>query len=269
MQRFAIFGNPVTHSKSPDLHNAIFKKYHIDANYEAVKVDSALEIKDYIIKHNIIGCNITVPFKEDILALCDELSDDARNIQAVNTITFKNGILKGHNTDGEGFMESISHYHNIKTALIIGAGGSSKAIVSSLMKKNIDVLVTNRSENRLEYYQNKNIKTALIDDLFVKKYDLIVNTTSAGLEDSSLPMNRDILKSLVSPAKYVVDIIYGKKTPFLELAENMGEVYQDGALMLVMQGVYANMIFADIDIDFEDRKHTMIEEAKNHILSDK
>ncbi len=266
MQKFAIFGNPVAHSKSPELHNAVFEKYHIDAIYEKVRVDNANEIKDYIVKNNIIGANITVPFKEDILPLCDELSDDARNIQAVNTITFKNGVLKGFNTDGHGFMESISHYNNISNALIIGAGGSAKSIALALAKNNIDLLVANRSGHRLEFYKTKNIKTTLIENLEIKKYDLIVNTTSAGLEDDSLPIKRDVLKSLMSPADYIVDIVYGHKTPFLELSKEMGEIYQDGAMMLVMQAVHASMIFADINVDFKDRQNIMIEEAKKHIL---
>ena len=266
MQRFAIFGNPVAHSKSPELHNSLFVRYHIDANYEKVKVDNAKELKDYIIKNNIIGANITVPFKEDILPLCDELSDDAKNIQSVNTITFRNGILKGYNTDGLGFMESISHYKDIKNALIIGAGGSAKSIALSLVQKDIELVVANRSASRLEFYQDKGIKTSLLEDVEIKKYDLIINATSAGLENGSLPMDRDVLKSLISPADYIVDIMYGKKTPFLELAKEMGEVYQDGAMMLVMQAVYASEIFADIGVEFEDRKDIMIEEAKKHIL---
>jgi shikimate dehydrogenase len=266
VQKFAVFGNPIAHSKSPELHNALFEKYHIDAIYEKVKVENAKEIKEYIIKNNIVGANITVPFKEDIMSLCDELSKDAKNIQSVNTITFKDGILKGYNTDGHGFMESISHYKNIKNTLIIGAGGSARSVALSLFAKNIDLLVTNRSKKRLEFYKNKNIKTTLTQNIEIKKYDLIINTTSAGLEDDSLPMEIDTLKSLISQADYIVDIIYGKKTPFLELAKSMKKTYQDGAMMLVMQGVYASMIFADIGIKFEDRKNIMIEEAKKHIL---
>lgn len=257
MTKYAVFGNPIKHSKSPQLHNGLFKKYNINSIYEKVLVQDAKEIRDYIIKNNLKGANITLPFKEDIYYLCDELSDDAKDIQAVNTILYKNNKLIGYNTDGDGFMESIDSYKGIKTALMIGAGGASKSVALALKKNNIKVMVANRSHAKLEFYKNKSFETSLLSDIEIKQYDLIINTTSVGLETDDLPIKKEILEKLFLQSLYIVDIIYGKETSFLKLAKAMNKTNQDGAMMLVMQGVYASMIFADINISFEDRKEIM------------
>jgi len=257
MQNFAVFGNPINHSKSPDIHNHLFEKCKFDAKYDKVLVKSADEIKNYILSHNLNGANITVPFKEDIAKLCDRLEGIAKDVGAVNTILVDDGKLIGHNTDGDGFMLCVEEFGDIDSALLIGAGGASKSIAFALRDRGIDATIVNRSKNRLSFYDDAGFKTCIVSEIEVESYDLIINATSAGLSDDSLPIDKNTLEELFAYSFNVIDIVYGKMTSFLELAKKMDKPYKDGYDMLVLQALYASMIFADMPCSFEKRKEIM------------
>jgi shikimate dehydrogenase len=229
---FLIFGNPINHSKSPLMHNYFFKKENINACYTRYLLVDGKEIINKFKELKINGANVTVPHKEWAYKLADEIRGIAKEIGAVNTLVNENGKIVGYNTDAEGFLEVIKDFE-YKKVLIIGAGGTAKALSFVLPKSHI----LNRSKERLKNFSNK--VTFTWNEIKNFDYDLIINTTSAGLNDDYLPAPEDILKKLFINAKYAIDVIYGKETPFLKLAKKYNLITKSGLDMLVYQGVLA------------------------------
>ena len=242
MKLFTIFGNPVSHSKSPRMYNKCFKFYKMNNYcYTRTLLENGEDIIKVFKKLKIQGASVTVPHKEWAYKLADEVRGIAKEIKAVNCLVLEGDKIVGYNTDAPGFVESIKEF-DYKSVLIIGAGGTAKAL--SLMFKNADIL--NRSENRLKDFTNHTTYTW--DTFEVKQYDLIINTTSAGLSDDNLPAPKDILDKLFQYAKYVADVIYFE-TPFQKLAKEYNLKIKDGSDMLVYQGVLQFEKFVDFDID--------------------
>lgn len=233
---FLIFGNPINHSKSPLMHNYFFKKENINACYTRYLLKDGKEIINKFKELKIDGANVTVPHKEWAYKLADEIMGIAKEIGAVNTLVNKNGKIIGYNTDAEGFLEVIKEF-DYKKVLIIGAGGTAKALSFVLP----DAHILNRSEERLKNFKEK--ITFTWNNINVFDYDLIINTTSAGLNDENLPAPEKILEKLFMNARYAVDVIYGKETPFLKLAKKYNLITKSGIDMLVYQGVMAMEYF--------------------------
>lgn len=243
MNVFTIFGDPVSHSRSPLMHNSVFKAFGIDACYTRTRLTDGDSLRQIFLSKCLSGANITVPHKEAAYGQCDEVRGIAAAIKAVNTIVFEDGKLIGYNTDAEGFVRAIESFGPIRTALILGAGGTARALSIALRTKGIDVSVLNRSEGRLEYFRHEGIVSHTWDEFTPEKYDMIINTTSAGLSDNELPLPRAILERLLSLTKAAVDVIYGKETPFLLEAKARSLPCKDGSDMLLAQGVLANRLF--------------------------
>jgi len=233
---FLIFGKPVSHSKSPLMHNYFFKKQNINACYTRFCLDNGDKIIEKFKELKIKGANVTVPYKENAYKLADEVRGIAKEIKAVNTLVEENGKIIGYNTDAEGFLEVIKEFE-YKNILIIGAGGTAKAL--SFVLKEADIL--NRSKKRLLDFQDK--KTFTWEEIKNFDYDLIINTTSAGLNDDNLPAPKEILEKFFYNAKYAVDVIYGKETPFLKMAKEYNLITKSGIDMLVYQGILAMEYF--------------------------
>lgn len=252
-----LFGYPVEHSISPAMHNAAFKHMELDYCYVTFSVSPDM-IKDAvqaIRALNLKGINVTVPHKESVLPFLDEISEEASFIGAVNTIRNDNGKLTGYNTDGRGFMQSLSETGidvRDKKVLIIGAGGASRSIGYYLCKDAIAIWfydVDTSKANILKQHLNKlkdNISladTALINSRdFFSKIDVIINATPLGLKaDDSMPVDISLLNS-----KHIVcDLIY-KETPLLREASKIGCKTMDGLGMLLWQGVFAFEIWTDV-----------------------
>ena len=177
----------------------------------------------------------------------------------VNTIVRENDKLIGYNTDADGFMYAVAPFGKISTVLILGAGGTSKALSTRFKDEGIDITVMNRSQGRLEEFKDLGFNTATWESIEIKPYDLIVNTTSAGLEDDNLPAPLEIVKPLLEKASYSADAIYGKVTPFLKLSAELGTTAKDGADMLLGQGVLANNYFTNGRYDLKEIEHYMKE----------
>jgi len=242
MKLFTIFGNPISHSKSPRMYNKCFKHFNLNNYcYTRTLLEDGEKLIDVFKKLKISGASVTVPHKEWAYKLCDEVKGIAKDIKAVNCLIQEDDKIVGYNTDAEGFVESISEF-NYKSVLIIGAGGTAKAL--SKMFKNAHIL--NRSENRLKTFTNH--KTFTWDSFEINQYDLIINTTSAGLNDNNLPTPKEILEPLLKKAKYGVDVIY-HETPFQKLAKEYNLEVKDGSDMLVYQGVLQFEKFVDFKID--------------------
>lgn len=243
MNVFTIFGDPVSHSRSPLMHNSAFKALGVDACYTRTHLTDGAKLRDAFLAKSLSGANVTVPHKEAAFEQCDEVRGIAQTIKAVNTIVLEEGRLIGYNTDAEGFVHAIASFGPIHTALILGAGGTARALSIALRAKGITVHILNRSAGRLKYFTNEGIASYTWSDFTPATYDMVINTTSAGLSDDELPIPLYLLTELLTRAKAAVDVIYGKETPFLREVKGHSLPYKDGSDMLLAQGVLANQLF--------------------------
>ncbi len=248
IKNYAIFGDPVEHSKSPQMHNSAFDYLQIDANYKKHHLQNSKILKDEFLKE-YAGANITVPYKEEAFQQADEVVGIANEIQAVNTYINKNGKIIAYNTDAPGFLKAIECFGKLEKVLIIGAGGTAKAIAFALREQNIAVTIINRSDEKLEFFKEKGFYTYNWDNFRLDYFDLVVNATSAGLKDDDYPIKKGQLENIFLNCKYAFDCIYGKETPFLKLAKDEGLKTKDGEDMLLYQGVLAFEYFTDKKAD--------------------
>lgn len=240
-----IFGFPIEHTLSPYMHNSAFNYLGHNSCYVAFEVspERLPEAVKAVINLNMLGVNITVPHKEKVIPLLDDVDEEALFIGAVNTVTNTDGILKGYNTDGRGFISSLSEEDvsiDNKEILIIGAGGASRAVSYYLSKKasavsifDIDLakagkLVSDLSEIRENVRHLKSPGEAV-------KADIIINATPLGLKDED-PLPVDI--EYITAEMTVCDLVY-KNTVLLKEAKRIGAKTINGSGMLLWQGVLA------------------------------
>jgi shikimate dehydrogenase len=239
------------------MHNLAFNGLAYDACYTRYLLEDGERLKETFFTLGLKGVNVTVPHKEAAFNACDELDPFAQKIGVVNTIVERDGKLYGYNTDAPGFLKAISEFKNVKTVLFLGAGGTAQSTSSILRDEGYDVTLLNRSAERLEKYKAKGFKTFTFENFIPTEYDLIINMTSAGLEDENLPAPQDILDHVISTAKACVDVIYGKETPFLKLAKSYSKPTKDGSDMLLYQGIIAFEHFTNYHYTFDEIKPYM------------
>ena len=243
MKKYIVIGNPIDHSLSPELHNYWIKQNKINAIYDKKKLNNnelaklVLDIK----KGNINGVNITVPFKNQIIPFLDELSDDAKKTQSVNTIHLKDEKVIGHNTDIEGFEQAIKKINfnfNNKKIFILGAGGVVPSIIYASMKmKSSEIFVSNRTKVKAEKIKDIFDNINLIDWGEIPNFDVIINATSVGLKQYD-KLNLDFTK--IEENKLFYDLIYNpSETSFLNIGKNLGNQYENGKLMFIYQAFSA------------------------------
>ena len=254
---FAIFGNPVSHSKSPLMHNIAFRGLDYNACYTRYLLEDGNTLKETFFNLGLKGINITVPHKEAAFNACDVLDDFAKKIGVVNTIVEREGKLYGYNTDAPGFLKAISEFQNVKTVLFLGAGGTAQSTSSILRDEGYEVTLLNRSQGRLDKYKADGFQTYTFETFKPKVFDLVINMTSAGLEDDNLPAPQKILDTVIPKSKACVDVIYGKETPFLKLAKSHDKPTKDGSDMLLYQGVIAFEYFTNQAYNFHEIKPFM------------
>lgn len=241
-----LFGYPVSHTLSPAMHNSASDSLGLNYTYLPflVKPEDLKEAVQAIRALNFNGVNVTVPHKEKVIPFLDVLDKEASLIGAVNTIVNRDGNLHGYNTDGRGFIRSLEESglspEGIK-ALIIGAGGASRAIAFSLAlsgASDIGLFDIDREKahSLVQDIQNEKFNSHQITEITsVKKYQLIINATPLGLKEGDpLPLEPD----LIMPGMFIYDAIY-KKTPLLQEAEKKGAQGTEGSGMLLWQGVLA------------------------------
>lgn len=238
-----IFGYPIEHTLSPAMHNAAFKALGIDYCYVPFLVhpDQLQNAVKAIRSLNLSGVNITVPHKETVLPFLDEIHEEASFIGAVNTIVNRSGKLIGYNTDGRGFIKSLSEKGislSDKNILIIGAGGASRAISYYLCQKVKNLHIYNRTLDKakklVKDVKNISKNVSLQDNISNLEYfHMVVNATSVGLEnEDSTPFDT----SLLSSGQIIYDLIY-KKTRLLKEASRKGCMTINGSDMLLWQGL--------------------------------
>jgi len=256
---FAIFGDPVHHSRSPLMHNHVFKRLGFPGCYTRVHLTDGSRLRETFLALGLKGANITVPHKEAAFNACDEVRGFAEAVGVVNTIVNEHGRLIGYNTDADGFLFAIRGFENIRTVLILGAGGTARALAERLRREGKSVALLNRSEGRLAPFAADGFMTMTWEGFTPRGYDLVVNTTSAGLEDDALPAPESLLNPLLGQSRYGADAIYGKTTPFLALCAVHGLPAIDGAEMLLGQGVLANRFFTEERYDADTIEKVMRE----------
>ncbi len=248
MKGACVIGWPISHSRSPLIHNYWLKKYGIDAVYELQPVE-AHKVSEFISElpsSRFIGCNVTIPHKETVFEAVGSVDEIARRLGAVNTVYLKNKAICGTNTDGEGFVASLEHSHPAfrvenKTAIVIGAGGAAKAIVGALLDGKAERIgIINRTRTRTQNLQKLfgprvfEITGADAKDE-LKKCKLLVNTTSLGMEGQP-PLEQDI--GSLNPSALVADIVYTPlESAFLQRAKDRGNPTVGGLGMLLHQAV--------------------------------
>ena len=250
MKKAAVIGFPVKHSWSPIIHNYWIKEHGIFGEYEKIEVHPS-DLKSLIItkkKQGFSGLNITIPHKEKATEICDELSESARVLQAVNLIIFKNNIIYGDNTDGDGFVESFKKdFPDINLSSlrigILGAGGAAKSIALSLSKENPNkISIFNRNIERAEKLIEKvNLPAAepfYIDDINLKKFsiDLLINATPVGMAGMT-DINFINFKN-IKGIKFFADIVYNpENTESMILARSQNIKTMGGLGMLLYQAI--------------------------------
>ena len=234
------------------MHNCVFKNLNYPASYTRIHLKDGSKLRETFLKLSLSGANITVPHKEAAYKACDEIRGFAKKVGVVNTIVKEDGKLIGYNTDADGFIFAIKEFKNIKNILILGAGGTAKALCARFLEDEIQVDVINRSQERLTYFKELGCQCFSWDSYESKHYDLVVNTTSAGLKDEELPAPKEIIESVLNNTSFVADAIYGKLTPFLKFAQDKGIAFKDGADMLLGQGILANELFVKNELTKKD-----------------
>lgn len=239
------------------MHNLTFKNLGFNACYTRYLLEDGEKLKETFFKLGLKGINVTVPHKEHAYDACDELDPFAQKVGAVNTIVERDGRLYGYNTDAPGFLKAISEFEDAKRVLFLGAGGTAQSTSVILKEAGYDVSILNRSSKRLERFKAEGFKTYTFENFSAQPYDLIINMTSAGLEDDYLPCPQYILAEIIPTADACIDVIYGKETPFLKLAKMYGKPTKDGSDMLLYQGIIAFEHFTQYAYTFDEIKPIM------------
>ncbi len=249
-----VIGDPVEHTLSPAMHNAAFRELGLDYVYVPFRVQReelgrAIQGMRAL---NIRGLNVTIPHKVDVISFLDELDELARKIGAVNTVVNDGGVLRGYNTDAAGFRRALLERGvkaKGKRAVVIGAGGASRALSFVLAEGGADLLILNRTPDRARQ------QAAMVSRIFrgkagalelsrenlakaLEKADILVNATSVGM--SPAPGETPVAADLLRPGLVVFDVVYQPaKTRLLREAEAAGAGIISGLDMLLWQGALA------------------------------
>lgn len=233
--KYALIGKSLSHSFSKAFFTEYFNNHAIDALYENREIKEIAEIKDtFTSDYN--GFNVTIPYKQTIISYLDGVSDEVKEIGAVNTIKLEDGKWIGYNTDVYGFQQSIKPFlTNLhEKAIIIGTGGASKAVAYVLKNIGISCIYISREPSRLDQFPYE-----AINEHMLKACKLVVNCTPVG----TFPNVHDCVPfpfEYLSKDHLVVDLIYNpKETKFLYLAKKAGATILNGESMLKEQALKA------------------------------
>jgi len=250
MKKYVVIGNPIEHSLSPKLHNFWIKSNNIKAVYEKEKIlkNELKNVIDRLRNNKLNGINVTVPYKAEIINYIDELTDESKYTQSVNTIFQRNDKIVGHNTDIAGFDLSLRHSKlNLKNkkVLILGAGGVCPSLIYALKKHETqEVAISNRTYSKAEDVKKKFNEIKIIKWESFYDFDLVINATSLGLKpNDKIKIDHKILK----PNKIFYDVVYNPgETNFLREAKINNHKTQNGMMMFIYQAHQAFTIWHNI-----------------------
>ena len=253
--RYAVIGNPVAHSRSPDIHAAFARETAQDIEYLRVlaPLQSFAATVASFRDADGRGANITVPFKKEAFHLADALSERARRARAVNTLQFNPGQIFGDNTDGIGLVRDITRNLGIAIAgrrvLLVGAGGAARGALGPLMDQNpAALIIANRTEARAgelaaQFAAPGVVATAPFAALPGRRFDIVINATAASLAGEAPPLPG----GLFAAAALAYDMMYSEgDTPFLALARAQGAQVADGLGMLVEQAAESFFVWRGV-----------------------
>lgn len=258
-KHFAVIGNPIHHSLSPQIHAAFAKDANLDMTYEAIlsPLDQFKQTTQALLAKKLSGANITLPFKKEAYELANKHSHYAKIAEAVNTFEFKNDQIVGHNTDGIGLVRDLEQNLHINLAnqkiLIIGAGGAAEGVIYSILeRKPSELTLTNRTieksisiKNKMHAYaENFNVRLNVIEIVKLPHgyFDVVINATSASLNEADLGLDNKVFHDKC----LAYDMMYGKETPFIRQAKSQQSKTSDGLGMLIEQAAEAFYIWHDV-----------------------
>ena len=255
-----VIGNPIAHSKSPELHQAFAKQTGIELSYQRQlcpnDVDSFTAVVDAFFAGGGTGANVTVPFKEMAFALCQsrgELSKFAQLAGAVNTLAIKDGKLYGDNTDGRGLVADLQSQGAVlqgAAVAIVGAGGATRGAILPLLDAGVASLhIANRTVSRAksltQLFDTDKLTFSSLTDI-PNQFDVIINATSIGLSGEKLPFSETLT------AGFAYDMMYGKPSAFLDFFNTKNAKTSDGLGMLINQGALSFELWTGQKVDLTD-----------------
>jgi len=265
MRKYLVIGNPIGHSLSPLIHNHWMKKYHlVDSVYERRKVEEK-DLKNIIEEirgDEVVGVNVTVPFKKLIIPFLDKLDFSAEETQSVNTLFKANNKIVGYNTDSAGFVDTIREVYprrndsmmplplKGKYIFILGAGGVTSSIISALKSEGADnIILSNRTKEKANELKKQFPELEVLD--WGKRpsiSNIVINTTSVGLtKDEELKIDFSDYDKNLHKNFLFYDLIYNpKETLFLKKAKLRGNKTMNGQMMFLNQAKYAFNIWTNI-----------------------
>ncbi|MEE9492061.1 MAG: shikimate dehydrogenase [Gammaproteobacteria bacterium] len=254
--RYAVMGNPIGHSKSPQIHSLFARQTGQDLSYEAmlVPVDEFAAAVSHFCQQGGHGLNVTVPFKQQAWELATQLSERAERAGAVNTLTVNDGVLTGENTDGVGLVRDLTNNHAVslsgKQILLLGAGGAARGVIAPLIEQSpATMTLANRTVSKAieladQFSDLDIINGCGFSDLAGGVYDIIINATAAGLS-RQVP---DLPAGVIKPGTVCYDMMYSQEpTAFMEYAHTQGAGKAvDGLGMLVEQAAESFYIWRGV-----------------------
>ena len=258
-KQFAVIGNPIEQSRSPELHHAFAAKTGVNLDYKKIlaPLDGFESTAKDFFAQNGIGMNVTVPFKEQAFALCDQLTERAKIAKAVNTLWMKDGKLFGDNTDGQGLVAAIQALGwELKNSriLILGAGGATRGVIYPLVQAGAKkIVIANRTQARAEQLV-EDLKdavpqaelTTLSLEQLSGEFDFVINATSASLTGDTLQLPENLV------FHHAYEMAYGKPSSFLDQAQERQVPSTDGFGMLVGQAIEAFSIWNGVKPALKD-----------------
>ena len=252
---YAVVGNPIAHSRSPEIHERFARQTRQRMTYERIEVplegfeDRALALRDAGYR----GLNVTVPFKLDAAKLSDDLMPRARLAGAVNTLVFDGDTIIGDNTDGIGFVRDVRERLKFDlsdcSVLVLGAGGAVRGVIGSLLDASPRwIAVANRTHQRAEELGEEfGVEAIHLDEIPAEHFDLIVNGTTTGLKHDAPPIDPETFNDCT----LAYDLVYAADpTPFMELARSGGaKTVCDGLGMLIEQAAESFLLWRGVRPD--------------------
>jgi shikimate dehydrogenase len=263
MKRLAVLGSPVAHSRSPAMHNAALVALGLgdEWSYEAIDMPPAdfAELTRALPAEGFAGANVTIPHKEAALALAGDASVAATEIGAANTLTFRDGEIRADNTDAPGLLAALPEPPSGKRALVLGAGGSARAVAWALAGQGARTDVWNRHPERAAELVRALSATSAgatdglgavsSDQARAGGYDLIVNCTAVGMEAGEDPFEElPLARAGLRAGTLVADLVYtGGETALIAAARHGGADVVEGLEILVRQGAASLRIWTGLD----------------------